>query len=71
MWSHVGNKKKPRWLWHAINHHTGQVLAYVFGRRKDEVFVQLKQLLEPFGIRRYYRLLGHVSAPPRPRTDPH
>jgi IS1 family transposase len=25
------------------------VLAYVFGRRKDEVFLQLKELLEPFG----------------------
>jgi len=30
------------------------VLAYVFGRRKDEVFLQLKTLLEPFGITRYY-----------------
>ena len=32
----------------------GQVLAYVFGRRKDEVFLKLKSLLEPFGITRYY-----------------
>ena len=31
----------------------GQVLAYMFGRRKDTVFVQLKALLEPFGITRY------------------
>lgn len=54
MWSYVGNKKEQRWSWHAIDHHTGAVLAHVFGRRKDEVFVQLKQLLEPFGITRYY-----------------
>jgi len=27
-----------------------KVLAYVFGARKDEVFLQLKALLEPFGI---------------------
>jgi insertion element IS1 protein InsB len=54
MWSFVGKKKEPRWLWHALDHHTGQVLAYVFGRRKDEVFLQLKALLEPFGITRYY-----------------
>ena len=33
MWSFVGTKKAPRWLWHAIDHHTGIVLAYVFGRR--------------------------------------
>ena len=35
MWSFVGNKGNPRWLWHAIDHHTGAVLAYVFGRRKE------------------------------------
>jgi insertion element IS1 protein InsB len=29
------------------------VLAYVFGRRKDTVFLQLKALLEPFGISRF------------------
>ena len=44
----------PRWLWHAIDHRSGKVLAYVFGRRKDTVFLQLKALLEPFGITRYY-----------------
>jgi insertion element IS1 protein InsB len=54
MWSFVGKKKEPRWLWHALDHRTGQVLAYVFGRRKDEVFLQLKALLDPFGITRYY-----------------
>jgi insertion element IS1 protein InsB len=54
MWSYVGRKQEPRWLWHAIDHLTGKVLAYVFGRRKDEVFLQLKALLEPFGITRYY-----------------
>jgi len=54
MWSFVGTKKVPRWLWHAIDHCTGSVLAYVFGRRQDEVFVELKRLLEPFGITRYY-----------------
>jgi insertion element IS1 protein InsB len=36
MWSFVGNKGNPRWLWHAIDHHTGAVLAYGFGRRKDQ-----------------------------------
>jgi insertion element IS1 protein InsB len=36
------------------HHHTGAVLAYVFGRRKDEVFLRLKALLEPFGLTRFY-----------------
>jgi len=53
MWSYVGKKSNPRWLWHAIDRQSGKVLAYVFGRRKDEVFLQLKKLLEPFGIKRY------------------
>src|SRR5262249_5157068 len=54
MWSYVGKKANQRWLWHAVDHHTGQVLAYVCGRRKDDVFLRLKALLEPFGITRYY-----------------
>ena len=53
-WSFVGHTGTPRWLWHAIDHHTGTVLAYVFGRRKDAVFLQLKALLEPFGLTRFY-----------------
>jgi len=60
MWSYVGKKKEPRWLWHALDHGTGKVLAYVFGRRQDEVFLQLKALLEPFGIRRF--LTDHWGA---------
>ena len=31
MWSYVGKKAEPWWLWHAIDHHSGTVLAYVFG----------------------------------------
>jgi insertion element IS1 protein InsB len=30
------------------------VLASVFGRRQDEVFLQLQERLEPFGITRFY-----------------
>jgi insertion element IS1 protein InsB len=54
MWSYVRSKANPRWLWHAIDHHTGQVLAYVLGRRQDTAFLELKALLEPFGITRYF-----------------
>jgi insertion element IS1 protein InsB len=54
MWSFVGKKKAPRWLWHALDHRTGKVLAYVFGRREDQAFLELKTLLVPFGITRFY-----------------
>jgi len=53
MWSYVSKKANQRWLWHAINRLTGQVLAYIFGQRKYEVFLKLKKLLEPFGIKKY------------------
>ena len=53
MWSYVAKKTNQRWLWHALDRVTGQVLAYTFGQRKDEVFLQLKKLLEPFGIKKY------------------
>ena len=54
MWGYVRSKANTRWLWHAIDHHSGTVLAYVFGRRKDTVFLELQALLEPFGITRFY-----------------
>jgi insertion element IS1 protein InsB len=54
MWSFVGNTGNPRWLWHAIDHHTGAVLASVLGRRKDQVFLKLTALLEPCGLTHYY-----------------
>jgi insertion element IS1 protein InsB len=61
MWSYVGKKANQRWLWHAIDHHSGQVLAYVCGQRKDRVFLQLQALLEPFGITRFYTAGWGVS----------
>jgi hypothetical protein len=51
-WSWVGNKSNQRWLWHAVDHATNTILAYMFGKRKDDVFKKLKELLEPFGIQR-------------------
>jgi len=54
MWSFVQKKQNQRWLWHAIEHETGKVLAYVLGNRTDKVFLKLKALLEPFGISKFY-----------------
>jgi hypothetical protein len=42
-WSFVGSKRQPRWWWHAIEHHTGQGLASVFGTREDETFLPLQE----------------------------
>jgi len=54
MWSFVGSKKQQRWLWHAIDHATGSILAYVLAPHKDQALVKLVNLLKPFGIKRFF-----------------
>ncbi len=54
MWRFVKSNAQQRWLWHAIDHLTGVVLAYVFGSRADAVFVELQKLLKPFGLGHFY-----------------
>jgi insertion element IS1 protein InsB len=54
MWSFVQSKAQQRWLWHAIDHLSGVVLAYALGSRADKVFVELKKLLTPFGLEHFY-----------------
>jgi hypothetical protein len=45
MWRYVQSKAHSRWLWHAMDQHPGQVLAYGCGRRQDDVFLQLQPLV--------------------------
>ncbi len=54
MWSFVRNKTNQRWLWHAIDHNTHEVLAYHFGERKDTVFKALQKKLSGFDIDFYF-----------------
>lgn len=54
MWSFVKKKSNQRWLWYAINHETGEILAYTLGKRKNSVFLELKKLLKPFKIEMNY-----------------
>lgn len=54
MWSFVGSKRHQRWLWHAIDHRTGKVLAYVLASHEDAALKQLQQLLAPFSIGQIY-----------------
>ena len=54
MESYVEKKIFPRWLWYAIDHKTGKILAFVLGRRQDRMFLKLKKLLKPFKITKYY-----------------
>ena len=54
MWSFVQSKQQQRWLWHAVDHNTGEVLAYVLSDHKDSACLELKALLAPFGITQFY-----------------
>jgi insertion element IS1 protein InsB len=54
MWSFVQSKRQQRWLWHAIDHRTGAVLAYVLAPHEDAALKQLQQMLAPFSIQRFY-----------------
>lgn len=48
-WRVVGAKAIERWLWHALDHHTGRVLAYGVATRKAAVFLELQALLALWG----------------------
>ena len=50
MWSRVYCKKTPCWLWHAIDHETGDMVAYVLGTRDNAVLWELLNLLAPLNI---------------------
>jgi insertion element IS1 protein InsB len=54
MWSYGQSKQQQRWLWLAIDHKTRKVLADVLGSPADEAFLELKAVLEPFGIMPFY-----------------
>lgn len=53
-WSYVGNKENQRWLWYAIEKVSGDVLAFVFGRRTDDMCEKLMKKLSVFNIKKYY-----------------
>jgi insertion element IS1 protein InsB len=50
LWSYVGKKHPPRWLWWVEEVRTGHVVAYVFGRRTHATFERLRQVLTRAGL---------------------
>ena len=53
-WPYVRSKSNQCWLWYAVDHASNTVLSYTFGKGQDAVFNELKTLLDPLEIRRYY-----------------
>ena len=66
----MGDKGHQRWLWHALDHHRGTILADVLGTPTDTVCVKLRQRLAPCG-RTYFSTdawgtdLSHLRPPPQ------
>lgn len=50
MWGRVWSKKNPCWLWHAINHENGDIIAFVLGSREHEMLWELLKLLAILNI---------------------
>ena len=54
MWSFFHDKKHQIWLWWAIDHDTGEVIAYWFGTREHKNLDELKRLISPLNIGNVY-----------------
>ena len=54
MWSFYHDKKHQIWLWWAIDHNTGEPLAFCFGTREHKNLDALLELLKPFYINIVY-----------------
>ena len=54
MWSYVHDKSQQYWLWWAIDHNTGEPLAFCFGTREYKYLDELLSLLKPFDIKIVY-----------------
>ena len=50
MCSRVRCKNQQCWLWHAINHENGDVMAYVLGSRKIQSLEKLTTLISSLNL---------------------
>jgi IS1 family transposase len=50
MCGRVYYKKTSCWLWHDMNHDTGELIVYVFGTRGREVLQKLLTLLSKLNV---------------------
>ena len=54
MWSFYHDKKNQIWLWWAIDHDTGEVIAFWFCTREHKNLDEIKKLLGPLNIGTVY-----------------
>ncbi|MDR0704468.1 MAG: hypothetical protein LBF88_05710 [Planctomycetaceae bacterium] len=54
MWSFYGDKKHQIGLWRAVDHETGETVAFWFGTREHHHLDKLLELLSPLEIGKVY-----------------
>jgi IS1 family transposase len=54
MWSFYHDKKHRIWLWWAVGHGNGEVIAFWFGTREHGNLDRLLQMLKPLNIGNVY-----------------
>ena len=68
MWRNYYSKANRIRLWHAIDHESGEILAYTFGSAEDEVLEKLLELLDEYRIDKFYTdgnpAYGRLLTPP-------
>ena len=55
MWGFYQDKEHQIWLWWAIDHDTGEVIAFWFGTREHNNLDRLLELLLPLNIGKVYK----------------
>ena len=53
-WSYVHDKSNQRWTWYAVERRSGAILAWHNGKRRDEDFLELWNLLSGFPIKCFH-----------------
>jgi insertion element IS1 protein InsB len=54
MWSFYHDKKHHIWLWWAVDHESGEAIAFWFGRREQGNLDKLLELLKPLNLGKVY-----------------
>jgi insertion element IS1 protein InsB len=54
MWSFYHNKKRQIWLWQAVGHESGEVIAFWFGTGEHKNLDKPLKLLRPLKIGKVY-----------------
>jgi IS1 family transposase len=50
LWTYVGKKSRKVWLIYAYHRETGEIVAFVWGKRDLKTVKELKQKLSDFGV---------------------